>query len=89
VRPKEFFELRSADTIDPQLLAAPVVFVTGLIYDKESARRAAQLLGAPNEDLLERAARVGLADSELRSAATQVIGHALDGAQQFLELFLR
>jgi glutamate--cysteine ligase len=82
VRPKEFFELRSADTIEPQVLAAPVVLVTGLIYDKESARRAAQLLGVPSEDLLERAARLGLADTEIRSTAAQVVGHALDGAQR-------
>jgi glutamate--cysteine ligase len=82
VRPKEFFELRSADTIEPQALAAPVVFVTGLVYDEESARHATQLLGSPSEELLERAGRFGLADTEIRSIAAHVVGHALDGAQR-------
>jgi glutamate--cysteine ligase len=82
VRPKKFFELRSADTIEPQALAAPVVFVTGLVYDEQSARLAAELIGVPSEDLLERAGRHGLADTEIRSIAARVIVHALDGAQR-------
>jgi glutamate--cysteine ligase len=82
VRAKEFFELRSADTIEPSALAAPVVFVTGLIYDEESARGAADLLGAPNEKLLERAGRLGLADPEMSQIAPQLIALALDGARR-------
>src|SRR6476661_2059618 len=66
VRPKEFFELRSADTIEPDSLAAPVVFVTSLVYDEPSAREAARLLGRPGPELLERAGRDGLADAALR-----------------------
>ena len=82
VRPKEFFELRSADTIEPDSLAAPVVFVTSLIYDEVSAREAADLLGPPTPDLLERAGRDGLADAAIRSVAAELVRCALRGARR-------
>jgi glutamate--cysteine ligase len=82
VRAKEFFELRSADTIEPSALAAPVVFVTGLVYDEASARNAADLLGPPSEKLLERAGRLGLADPEINRIAPQLTALALDGARR-------
>ncbi len=44
VRPKEFFELRSADTIEPDALAAPVVFVTSLVYDATTSRGCISIL---------------------------------------------
>jgi glutamate--cysteine ligase len=82
VRPKEFFELRSADTIEPYALAAPVVFVTGLVYDDEIAYRAAELTGAPSEKMLERAGRLGLADAEIRRIASRLVVLALDGGRR-------
>ena len=89
VRAKEFFELRSADTIEPSALPAPVVFVTGLVYDEESARNAAELLGAPSEKLLERAGRLGVADPEIGRIVPQLTGLALDGARRLGADFLR
>jgi glutamate--cysteine ligase len=82
VRPKEFFELRSADTIEPDALAAPVVFVTGLVYDDEIAHRATELLGSPSEKMLERAGRLGLADPEIRRIASKLVVLALDGGRR-------
>lgn len=89
VRPKEFFELRSADTIEPDALAAPVVFVTGLVYDEECARRATELIGAPSEKLLERAGRLGLADPEIRRIASRLVVLALDGGRRLGNDYLR
>ena len=89
VRPKEFFELRSTDTIEPDALAAPVLFVTGLVYDEESARRAIELTGAPSEKLLERAGRLGLADPEIRRIASLLVVVALDGARRLGNDYLR
>lgn len=82
VRPKEFFELRSADTIEPGFLAAPVVFVTGLVYDAENARYAIELIGPPSNDLLERAGRLGLADPAIREMAVALTESSLKGAQR-------
>ena len=82
VRPKEYFELRSADTIEPHLLAAPIVFVTGLVYDEESASHAAGRLGAPSEALLERAGKVGLSDPEIHRITSGLTDLALSGARR-------
>lgn len=89
VRPKEFFELRSADTIDPDALAAPVVFVTSLVYDEESARKTSELIGAPNEKLLERAGRLGMADPEVRKIVSRLVMLALEGARRLGEEYIR
>jgi glutamate--cysteine ligase len=88
VRPKEFFELRSADSIDPALLAAPVVFIAGIVYDEESAARAAQVIGAPNDELLERAGRLALADDRLHRDVTQLAESAISGAERLGEEYL-
>jgi glutamate--cysteine ligase len=89
VRAKEFFELRSADTIEPDSLAAPVVFVAGLVYDDESAIRALELIGAPSEKLLERAGRLGLADPEIRRIASRLLVLALEGGRRLGEDYIR
>jgi glutamate--cysteine ligase len=81
VRPKEYFELRSADTIDVEWLAAPVLFVTALIYDRESSQRAFEIVGTPNSDLLELAGIKGVAHPALRRMARALADIALDGAQ--------
>lgn len=82
VRPKEFFEIRSADAIDSDHLAAPVVFVTGIVYDEESASSASQLMPSPNEALLESAGRVGLADPEIHRVVSRLTELALSGAKR-------
>ena len=88
VRPKEFFEIRSADAIDSASLAAPLVLITGLVYDEESASGAARLLEAPSEVLLERAGRLGLADPEIGETLPGLIKLALSGARRLGEDYL-
>jgi glutamate--cysteine ligase len=80
VRAKEYFELRSADTVDVASLAAPVVFVTGIVYDDESAEAAANILPKPDADLLEVSGRLGLGDSRIRELSASVVELALGGA---------
>jgi glutamate--cysteine ligase len=80
IRPREFFEIRSADAIHPDSLAAAVVFVTGLVYDDESASRASTLLGAPSEELLERAGKSGAGDPDIRKVLPALMELALAGA---------
>jgi glutamate--cysteine ligase len=82
VRPKEFFEIRSADAIDSDNLAAPVVFVTGIVYDDESAAGASQLMPPPSEELLERAGRLGLGDSKIHRVVSPLTELALSGAKR-------
>jgi gamma-glutamylcysteine synthetase len=82
VRPKEFFEIRSADAIDGDHLAAPVVFVTGIVYDEQSAAGASRLMPSPSEELLERAGRLGLADPEIHRVVARLTELALIGAKR-------
>ena len=88
VRPKEYFELRSADTIDPAHLSAPVVFVTGLVYDDESARSATQVLGLPDPVLLLRAGSRGLKDQDLWRLGSALCELAIDGAARLGEDYI-
>ena len=88
VRPKEYFELRSADTMDPGLLAAPVVFVTGIIYDERSAQRAFEIVGTPNSDLLELAGIKGVAHPALHRMSRALADIALDGAEALGENYI-
>ncbi len=60
VRPRGYFELRSADVVAPEWYAAPIVFVSGLVYHKPTLEAAAELI-APDRGLLARSARCGLA----------------------------
>ena len=81
VRPKHYFELRSADTIDAKWLAAPILFVTALVYDRDSAQRAFEIVGTPSVDLLELAGIKGLSHPALRRMARALADIALDGAE--------
>jgi glutamate--cysteine ligase len=80
VRPKEYFELRSADTIEAAQLFAPVVFVTGLVYDEKSAASATDVLGLPDPVLLLRAGSRGLKDREVWRLTSALCGFAIEGA---------
>jgi len=88
VRPKEYFELRSADTIDPAHLFAPLVFVTGLVYDPDSSVSASEVLGLPDPMLLPRAASLGLKDPEVFSLAAVLFGLAIEGATRLGEDYI-
>jgi len=79
VRPRGYFELRSADVVSPEWYAAPLCFVAGLVYHRPNLEAARGFLGAPDFDLLVRAGRDGLADPTLRANAPALCDMALDG----------
>lgn len=81
VRPRGYFELRSADAIVPEYLAAPISFVAGLIYDDAKARDAADLLRPCDNATLAAAGRAGLRDPAIRRTAIQLVDLALAGCE--------
>jgi glutamate--cysteine ligase len=81
VRPRAHFELRSADAVAPQWYAAPLALAVGITYDSRALRAAADLLGAPDLGLLERAGRVGLRDAALASTARDLVQIAVEGCE--------
>jgi glutamate--cysteine ligase len=81
VRPRGHFELRSADAVAPEWYAAPLALAVGLTYDSGAVRAAADLLGAPDLGVLDRAGRVGLRDPELARVASDLVHVALEGCR--------
>ena len=80
IRPKEYFEIRSADTIAAQDLAAPLAFIAGLVYDENAARVALAMLSEPDGELLETAGREGLRDRKIKSRAIELVRLSIEGA---------
>lgn len=81
VRPRGHFELRSADAVAPQWYAAPLAFAVGITYEPRALRAAADLLGAPDLGLLDRAGRRGLRDPRIASRAADLVQIAVQGCE--------
>jgi glutamate--cysteine ligase len=81
VRPRGHFELRSADAVAPQWYAAPLALAVGVTYEPRALRAAADLLGAPDLGLLDRAGRHGLHDPEIAGRAADLVGIAVEGCR--------
>ena len=79
VRPRGHLELRSADILPPAWFAAPLAFTAGILYEPGALRTADALLGSPDPDLLDRAARQGMHDPAIRGTAVDLFDIALDG----------
>lgn len=88
VRPRGYFELRSADAISPEDLAAPIAFVAGLVYDEATAQSAAGLLAGSTAPSLEVAGREGLRDSDIAETAVKLVDLALAGCESIGESYL-
>ena len=81
VRPRGYLELRSIDALRPEMLAAPLILVAGLIYNEESTQDARRLLAAADEEMLNRAAECGLRDEEIARVATELVPLGIRGAK--------
>lgn len=81
VRPRGYFEVRSIDALEPAAYAVPLVFLTSLVLHPAVAERAAELAGAPDSALLERAGRCGLTDPMLARSARELVRLAMRGAE--------
>jgi glutamate--cysteine ligase len=74
------FELRSADAIPIQWIAALCVLVVGLLYDRTAREEATALLGSPHPAALARSAQLGLGDATIQRTAAELYVVALEGA---------
>jgi glutamate--cysteine ligase len=88
VRPKGYMEIRSADALEPEWYAAPIALLSGIVYHRPSLSAAANLLGAPDPELLGRAARLGLSDAGIASAARDLFEIGLTGCAALGEGFI-
>jgi len=88
VRPRGYFEVRSADAIEPELLAAPICFVAGLAYDDASTRGAMELLGEVTPPSFDLAGLDGLHNREIQSVAAQLTDIAISGCESLGESYI-
>jgi glutamate--cysteine ligase len=82
VRPRGYFEVRTADALPPEWYAAPLVFLAGLVLDEENAATIPMLLSAPSTTGLARAGRVGLRDDEMAKLSSHLAHRALGGCRR-------
>ena len=81
VRPRGYFEVRSADAVSPEHLPAAISFVVGLVYDEKMSRAAAELVGPADAGALQIAGRAGLADPAIREKAIELTDLAIAGCE--------
>ncbi len=86
VRPRGYLEIRALDALPLRWMAAPIVFLTGLLYDRDVLGEVVRLLPAPTSEALERAGEEGLRDSDLHVQARRLWELALDGASRLRDL---
>lgn len=82
VRPRGYLEIRSLDALPPRWLAAPLVFLAGILYDDEACRTADELLPPADDGALERAGRLGVGDAAIRRTTLELWHVALEGARR-------
>ncbi len=70
------------DALPPRWYAAPLVFLTGLLYDETALSWALEELPEPSEDAVRRAGRSGLRDPALAALARRAFREALAGAER-------
>lgn len=87
VRPRGYFEMRGADSIDPAWCPAPVALLGGLAYDDSAVADALEVLGDP-AGRLECAGQAGLRDSGIAATAQQLVDIALSGCVRLGNGFL-
>ena len=81
VRPRGHLEVRSMDALPPDMVAAPLLLLAGLVYDDDTALEARRLLPAAGEDMLNRAAECGLRDPEIARVATELASLGMRGVR--------
>jgi glutamate--cysteine ligase len=88
VRPRGFFEVRSADSVGPESWAAPIALLAGIAYDERAAMDAGALLGAPDLACLRIAADRGLTEARIAATARDLFAIALEGCRRLGPRFI-
>ncbi len=78
VRPRGYFEVRGADSIDPAWCIAPLALLGGLAYDATALADALDVLHVPG-DVLECAGFAGLRDPSVAAVSAQLAEIAMQG----------
>src|SRR5688500_255166 len=88
VRPRGYFELRSADAVSPEHLAAAISVIVGLVYDESMSRAAADLVGRADAAALLIAGRAGLEEPAIREKAIALTHRAIAGCESLGDRYI-
>jgi glutamate--cysteine ligase len=80
VRPRGWFELRTADALPPERYTSVVLPIALIVQDATALHETMDALGVASPDLLERAGRHGLADFQLRRLSGELLDIAARAA---------
>lgn len=87
VRPRGYFEVRGADSIDPACCVAPLALLGGLSYDATALADALDVLHVPG-DVLECAGFAGLRDPTIAAVSAQLAEIAIQACVRLGPNFL-
>ena len=87
VRPRGYFEVRGADSIDPACGVVPLALLGGLAYDATALADALDVLHVPG-DVLECAGFAGLRDPSIAAVSAQLAEIAMQGCARLGPAFL-
>jgi glutamate--cysteine ligase len=82
VRPRGWYELRTADAVHLEVIEALVMLVSAIVTDARALHEAAELLGRPSDALLERAGVLGTEDAELAGLLRELVDIAAAAARR-------
>jgi glutamate--cysteine ligase len=88
VRPRGWFEVRSADTVEPEWLAAPLALLGGLGYDARALAEADALLGHPDLAVLRTASDEGMGNQRIAAVARDLFALGLEGCERLGPRFM-
>jgi len=70
IRPRGYFEIRSMDSMEPDRIDEALRFISSLTHDADIAAAAMRVVGNPDPDLLQRAAKSGRSDPLINTRLT-------------------
>lgn len=82
VRPRGYLEIRCIDALPPRWYAAPLVLLEGMLADEATLGQAGEIVGEPDSQLLQDAARVGMSHPLVAGPAVELFRAALSGAER-------
>lgn len=82
IRPRGFLEIRCIDSLEPEWYPAPLVLLAGMLADEASLQRAATIVGVPDSQLLQDAAKAGMRDPRISGPAAALFQAALSDAER-------
>lgn len=88
IRPRGYFEIRSADAVPPEWLPALVGSIGGIVYDPQATAAALDLLPDPDPEILVAAGRAGLGDLRIARHACDLLTIGLEGCRRLGDDFV-